>query len=145
MNRQHNGQTKSDKRTNNDLQNSTQRTKDRATWTPLNYVGWTQVYLKGKQFQVHVWHPSCYSCYKTGQKHRISKKRALAFAPVRKRMNWLRFVDHSFTTKTDLHPDHNCNRSLFAEAAILYTPFYDAIYCICKIYRLSAKVSRIFY
>ena len=29
-NRQHNGQKKRDKRTNNDLQNTTQKTKDRA-------------------------------------------------------------------------------------------------------------------
>ena len=34
-NRQHNGQNKKDKRTNNDLQNKTQKTKDRATRTPL--------------------------------------------------------------------------------------------------------------
>ena len=31
--RQHNGQKKKDKRTNNDLQNTTQKTKDRATKT----------------------------------------------------------------------------------------------------------------
>ena len=29
--RQHNGQKKKDKRTNNDIQNTTQKTKDRAT------------------------------------------------------------------------------------------------------------------
>ena len=34
-NRQHNGQKKKDKRTNNNLQNITQKTKDRATRTPL--------------------------------------------------------------------------------------------------------------
>jgi hypothetical protein len=33
--RQHNGQIKKDKRTNNYLQNTTQKTKDRATRTPL--------------------------------------------------------------------------------------------------------------
>ena len=33
--RQHNGQEKKDKRTNNDLQNITQKTKDQATRTPL--------------------------------------------------------------------------------------------------------------
>jgi hypothetical protein len=32
--RQHNGQMKKDKRTNNDLNNTTQKTKDRATRTP---------------------------------------------------------------------------------------------------------------
>ena len=34
-NRQHNGLKKKDKRTNNDLQNTTHKTKDRATRTPL--------------------------------------------------------------------------------------------------------------
>ena len=34
-NRQHNGQKKKDKRTNNDLQNTSQKTKDRATQIPL--------------------------------------------------------------------------------------------------------------
>jgi hypothetical protein len=33
--RRHNGQKKKDKRTNNDLQNTTQKSKDQATWTPL--------------------------------------------------------------------------------------------------------------
>jgi hypothetical protein len=33
--RQHNGQKKKDKRTNNDLQNTTHKPKDRATRTPL--------------------------------------------------------------------------------------------------------------
>ena len=33
-NRQHNDQKKKEKRTNNDLQNITQKTKDRATRTP---------------------------------------------------------------------------------------------------------------
>jgi hypothetical protein len=36
MNRQHNGQKNKDKRRNNDLQNITQKTKDRATRKPLN-------------------------------------------------------------------------------------------------------------
>ena len=35
-NRQHNGQKNKDKRRNNDLQNITQKTKDRATRKPLN-------------------------------------------------------------------------------------------------------------
>jgi hypothetical protein len=35
-NKQHNGQKKRDKRTNNDEQNNTQHTKDPATGTPLN-------------------------------------------------------------------------------------------------------------
>jgi hypothetical protein len=33
--RQHNGQNKKDERSNYDLQNITQNTKDWATWTPL--------------------------------------------------------------------------------------------------------------
>ena len=33
--RQHNGQAKNNKRTNHDLQNTTQKAKDRTTWTPL--------------------------------------------------------------------------------------------------------------
>ena len=33
--RQHNGQRKTDKMTNNDLQNITHTTKDRVTWTSL--------------------------------------------------------------------------------------------------------------
>ena len=33
--RQHNGQQKKDKRTNNDLQNNTKKTKDGVTQTPL--------------------------------------------------------------------------------------------------------------
>ena len=37
--RQYNGQRKKDKRTNNDLQNVTQETKDRATRTPLKTGG----------------------------------------------------------------------------------------------------------
>jgi hypothetical protein len=35
-NRQHNGQKKKDKRTNNDLQNIARKTKDQVTRTPLN-------------------------------------------------------------------------------------------------------------
>jgi len=37
--RQHDGQKKNNKRTNNDLQNTTQKTKDPATRTPLNIGG----------------------------------------------------------------------------------------------------------
>jgi len=35
MDKQHNGQKKNDKIANNDVQNTTQKTKDRATRTPL--------------------------------------------------------------------------------------------------------------
>ena len=38
MNRQHNGQKKKHKRTNNDLQNTTHKTRDRVTRTPLKPV-----------------------------------------------------------------------------------------------------------
>jgi hypothetical protein len=41
--RQHNGQKKKYKKTNNDLQNTTQKTKDRTTRTQW---GWTQVLRK---------------------------------------------------------------------------------------------------
>ena len=37
--RKHNGQTKMDKMTNNDLQNITHKTKDRVTRTPLKIPG----------------------------------------------------------------------------------------------------------
>jgi hypothetical protein len=37
--RQHSGLSKEDKRTNNDLQNTTQKTKDRVTRTPLKLGG----------------------------------------------------------------------------------------------------------
>ena len=37
--RQYNGQKKKDKRKNNDVQNTTQKTKDRATRTPLKTSG----------------------------------------------------------------------------------------------------------
>ena len=55
--RQHNGQTKKDKRTNNDLQSTAQKTNDRAprTW------GWTKVLWKGKQFLLYLWYSLCYS------------------------------------------------------------------------------------
>jgi len=42
-NRQYNGQKKKDKGTNNDVQNTTQKTKDQATWTQLK----THVLRKG--------------------------------------------------------------------------------------------------
>ena len=48
------------KRSNNKVQNTTQKTKDRATQTPLK-TGAPQVLQKGKQFLFHMWHPMCYS------------------------------------------------------------------------------------
>jgi len=44
---------KNDKLTNNDLQNTTQKTKDWATQTPLSR-GWTRVLWKGRQFLFHM-------------------------------------------------------------------------------------------
>jgi hypothetical protein len=35
---------------------------------PTNNWRWNQVLQKGKQFMLHMWHPSCYSCYKPGDK-----------------------------------------------------------------------------
>ena len=35
--------------------------------------GWTHVPLKGMQFFFHVWHPSCYSCDKPGDKSVLKK------------------------------------------------------------------------
>ena len=55
--RQHNGQKKKNKRTNIDLQDITQKTKDRATPN----LGWTAVLRKSKQFLLHMWNMSCYS------------------------------------------------------------------------------------
>jgi len=58
--RQHNGQRKGDNRTNNDLQNTTQKTRDRATRTPLK-TGANLIIQKSKKFLLHQWHPSYYS------------------------------------------------------------------------------------
>jgi hypothetical protein len=50
--RQHNGQEKKDKRTNNDLQNMTNKTKDRVTRTPLK-PGVNSGTRKGKRSLLH--------------------------------------------------------------------------------------------
>ena len=55
--RQHNGQKKKDKRTNNDLQNITHKAKDREART--------QVLRNGKQSLFHKWRLSCY--YRKGE------------------------------------------------------------------------------
>jgi acetyl/propionyl-CoA carboxylase alpha subunit len=47
--------------TNNELQDTTLKTKDRAARTPLKTGG---EFRKGKQFLLHWWHPSCCSSYK---------------------------------------------------------------------------------
>ena len=86
MVKQHNDQRKKD----NDHQNTIQKTKDRATWTPLKIGGelmysgrvgspcsicgtcrvilvtnrwWTHVLRTSRQSLIHMWH-LCYSCYK---------------------------------------------------------------------------------
>ena len=55
--RQYNGQKGKDKRTNNDLQNTTQKTK---CWTPLKTDGELR---KCNQFLLYQWHPPWSSCY----------------------------------------------------------------------------------
>jgi len=42
--------------THDDLQNATQKTKDRATRTPLKNRCWTQVLRKGRKLCVNIWH-----------------------------------------------------------------------------------------
>ena len=51
--RQYDGQTNKDKRTHNDLQNNTQKTKDRVTRFTLNTGGELRCSQKGKQFLLH--------------------------------------------------------------------------------------------
>jgi hypothetical protein len=40
---------------------------------PTENREWTQVIRKGKHFLLHMWHPSCYSWYNTGDKSRMRK------------------------------------------------------------------------
>ncbi len=51
------------KRQNNDLQNTTKKTKDRAPRIPLINGGELR---KVKQFLFHMWQPHCYSRHKPG-------------------------------------------------------------------------------
>ena len=51
-------------RTNNDLQNIIQKTKDRSTQTTLKTRGAFRCSRRGKQFLLHKWKPLYYSCYK---------------------------------------------------------------------------------
>ena len=51
--KQYNGLMKWDKRTNNDLQNNTLKTKDRSTRIPLNTEGDLMCFRMGKQFLFH--------------------------------------------------------------------------------------------
>jgi len=52
------------KMTNNDLQITTQKTKELPT--QLKNQGWTHVHRKGRQWLDYMCNPSCYSCYKPG-------------------------------------------------------------------------------
>ena len=61
---------KKDKRTNNDHQNITQKTKDRATRITLKAV--VELW-KVKQLLLHMLHPSCYSCDNPGDKSWMRK------------------------------------------------------------------------
>jgi hypothetical protein len=54
-------QKKYDKKAINDLQNTTQKTKDRAFRIPLKDI---QVPRKSRQILLHVWYLSCYTYYK---------------------------------------------------------------------------------
>ena len=59
-------------RHNNNLQNTTQKTKEQATQTSLNTGGELRC-SRGKQFLFHYWNSSYYSCYKPGDKSWMRK------------------------------------------------------------------------
>ena len=62
-NRQQNGQKKKDKKTNIDLQINTFKTIDRATCFSLKT--WVELQCSGRWAPaLHMWHTSCYYCYK---------------------------------------------------------------------------------
>ena len=62
------------KRTNNYLQNTTQKTKDPETRTSLKPGDELKCLLrKCKQFLLHMWHSSCYSGYSPGDKSWMGK------------------------------------------------------------------------
>jgi hypothetical protein len=42
-------------------------------WYLQKNWGWTQVLQMGKHFLLHMWHPSCYSSYKAGDKSSMRK------------------------------------------------------------------------
>jgi hypothetical protein len=69
-----NGQKKKDKRTNNDLQSTTQIIKDWAARTPLK-TGMNSGAPEGWAVPAPMWHPSCYSCYKLVISHAWWKER----------------------------------------------------------------------
>jgi hypothetical protein len=66
--RQYNGQKKKNKRTNNNSQNITQKTKDRATWIPLKTGNELKCVLrKDRHFLLYIWHSSWYSSIRTNE------------------------------------------------------------------------------
>jgi len=65
--RQHNDQRKKDKRANNGLQNTRQKTKDRATQIPLISRCEFKCSPERVSNPIHqMWHLTCYSCCKPG-------------------------------------------------------------------------------
>ena len=40
---------------------------------PIKNLGWMHALRKGRQFLLHTWHPSCYSCYKPSDKSWMRK------------------------------------------------------------------------
>ena len=62
---------KKDKMINNDI-HYTENQRSSNTIPNLNR-DWTRVLQKGKQFLLHMRHPSCYSCCKRGDKSLIRK------------------------------------------------------------------------
>ena len=72
--RQNNLQKKKAKRTNNDLQNITHKTKDRVTRTPLK-TGINSGARKGKLFLLHWWNPS----FVNSTQYRLAISRWMSF------------------------------------------------------------------
>jgi hypothetical protein len=64
LDRQYNNQQKKDKKTNNDRQNTTQKTNDWAVRTTMN----GSELRKGKQFLFHQRHPPHHLCHKSDVK-----------------------------------------------------------------------------
>ena len=61
--RQYNDKKKKDKRTNNNLQNTTPKSKDRTLRTPLKHG----VHRNGKRSLLHILNPSYYSCLRSSE------------------------------------------------------------------------------
>ena len=64
---------------------------------------WTQVLWKGKQFLLHMWHLSCYSCYKPGDKSWMSTNLVISHERVQtwwwvmieeRNRWWLQWTEH---------------------------------------------------